>query len=195
MAGAEELDMLLVGAERFLRESQRTQDQLHDNANSIIYLRTATKNLLKVLRLMAESPTTAGATPTAPTRGVPSDAQAPASTTPTEQTSPLLVHLDTSNGPVAPGSECAQGRHNWGDLSLAYDTFLMAGERGLTQQTFTPICDSCGASMSFVRTPVPAAAPTSSTSAKQDSRPSASDWSRASAPSQSASSSERSTPL
>lgn len=46
---------------------------------------------------------------------------------------------------------CANGIHNWGDLSAAYDIFLLADARGLTRQTITVICDSCDARMRFVR--------------------------------------------
>lgn len=43
---------LINGAESFLAQSQSEQDKLHDNASSIIYLRTACKNMLKVIHAL-----------------------------------------------------------------------------------------------------------------------------------------------
>ena len=46
---------------------------------------------------------------------------------------------------------CVGGLHNWGDLSAGYDAMVMAYARGLTRQTLTVLCDSCGVTMRFVR--------------------------------------------
>lgn len=42
-------DLGIIGARSFLAKSQEQQEKLHDNADSIIYLRLAVKNLVNII--------------------------------------------------------------------------------------------------------------------------------------------------
>lgn len=172
----EDMDNLLKGAHSFLRESQQRQEKLHDNADSLIYLRTAVKDLAQAMGQMwvllqalpatppaseARQPTTVGTTTTAPTQDSPSDVVLESTRRSILQ--PLRLDTKTEDaGPVELGSECAhiwlfphlEIRDNW-----AY--------RAAPAQ-----CMKCRASRSFDVTPVPAVGPDTSTSVRPASSPS-----------------------
>ncbi len=126
-------------------------------------------------RLSTEPPrTTVEPTTTVPTTASPSAVAAESTT----QTIPASSQSDpptTTTRPVLVGCKCAAPwiRPSWGRRQTGEIEIWKLG------------CDNagCGASLSFDETHVPAVVPTSTTSASQPSRPSASDLSKASDPS------------
>ena len=137
---------------------------MNDEALYLKYAAEGLKNtagwLMELSRLKDKPPTT-----DQPTRDNKWDAPAPASTG--EQTPPSSqsARVGTESGPAEPRCACAPRVANWE---------LMAwGPNEFETTHCTLRCKSCGVYESFARTPAPAAAPTSSTSQKQESTPSA----------------------
>jgi hypothetical protein len=129
----------------------------------------------------APSPTTVASTPEAP-----SDAAVPASTTQSESTS---LPLGTQTDGAGPAGRFCTSAHQW------VICYLNAGKVGWQEpiELWEKVlfrCMECDASLEFVRTPAPAAAPATWTSPRQASSQPVGRWPEASAPSPSASASD-----
>ena len=150
-------DWLGDSIQRQLKASDPTRTLLMCLLERVVVLENQLRDLLAAVTSFQEQPpTTAVPTPTAPTPGSPSDVAAE-STTPMTPASLLSARPDTESGPVERDSGCAHPR-------LRMEASKMwAGPKVWGQ------CFDCGVWMWFAVTPAPAAGPTSSTSAKQDS--------------------------